>query len=88
MSSPFNITAGVVAEEKQCIVNDQMRPFTVFYIFIFIISLPGNLLSVWAFICSPRTKVGPLRGQDVRVRRDQVKLIIIIRRSNLIQSSY
>lgn len=43
---------------KQCIVNDQMGPFTVLYILIFIISLPGNLLSVWAFIRSPRATVG------------------------------
>ncbi|XP_051255664.1 G-protein coupled receptor 171 isoform X2 [Dicentrarchus labrax] len=39
-----------------CIVNDQMGPFTVLYILIFIIGLPGNLLSVWVFIRSPRAK--------------------------------
>ncbi|XP_062275432.1 G-protein coupled receptor 171 [Scomber scombrus] len=33
-----------------------MTPFTVLYILIFIVSLPGNLLSVWAFIRSPRAK--------------------------------
>lgn len=78
MSAPSNFSEGVVAQEKQCIINDQMGPFTVFYIFIFVISLPGNLLSVWAFICSPRAKVGLLRWEDVRVRRDEVKLIIIV----------
>ncbi|XP_070761347.1 G-protein coupled receptor 171 [Enoplosus armatus] len=51
-----NSSAGGFEEEKQCIINDQMGPFTVLYILIFIISLPGNLLSVWAFIHSPRAK--------------------------------
>lgn len=45
------------AEERKCIVNDQMGPFTVLYILIFIVGLPGNLLSVWVFIRSPRAKV-------------------------------
>lgn len=48
------------AEAARCIVNDQMRPFTILYILIFIIGLPGSLLSVWTFIRSPRAKVGPL----------------------------
>ncbi|XP_042269444.1 probable G-protein coupled receptor 171 isoform X1 [Thunnus maccoyii] len=51
-----NSSAAGAEEGKQCIVNDQMAPFTVLYILIFIISLPGNLLSVWAFIRSPRAK--------------------------------
>lgn len=63
--SPSNVSAAAV--EHQCIVNDQMVPFTVFYIFIFVISLPGNLLSAWAFICTPRAEVGQ-RGQGVSVR--------------------
>ncbi|TKS80570.1 G-protein coupled receptor 171 [Collichthys lucidus] len=48
-------SAGAAEMGKECIVNDQMAPFIVIYILIFIISLPGNLLSVWAFIRSPRT---------------------------------
>ncbi|XP_076591875.1 G-protein coupled receptor 171 isoform X2 [Chaetodon auriga] len=56
MMPPSNSSAGGAGGGKQCIVNDQMGPFTVLYIFIFIISLPGNLLSVWAFIRSPRAK--------------------------------
>ncbi|XP_070827120.1 G-protein coupled receptor 171 isoform X2 [Chaetodon trifascialis] len=56
MMPPSNSSAGGAEEGKQCIVNDQMGPFTVLYILIFIISLPGNLLSVWAFIRSPRAK--------------------------------
>lgn len=51
-------SAGAAEMGKECIVNDQMGPFIVIYILIFIISLPGNLLSVWAFIRSPRTNVG------------------------------
>ncbi|XP_026234527.1 probable G-protein coupled receptor 171 isoform X2 [Anabas testudineus] len=51
-----NLSAGVDAPEKQCIINDQMGPFTAFYIFIFIFGLPGNLLSVWVFISNPRAK--------------------------------
>ncbi|KAI4785425.1 hypothetical protein KUCAC02_037768 [Chaenocephalus aceratus] len=42
---------------EQCIVNDQMGPFTVLYTLVFIISVPGNLLSVWIFIRSRRVKV-------------------------------
>ncbi|XP_030299726.1 probable G-protein coupled receptor 171 [Sparus aurata] len=45
------------AEAARCIVNDQMRPFTILYILIFIIGLPGSLLSVWTFIRSPRAKL-------------------------------
>ncbi|KAJ4936018.1 hypothetical protein JOQ06_017542 [Pogonophryne albipinna] len=41
---------------EQCIVNDQMGPFTVLYTLVFIISVPGNLLSVWIFIRSRRVK--------------------------------
>ncbi|XP_029283636.1 probable G-protein coupled receptor 171 isoform X3 [Cottoperca gobio] len=51
-----NSSAGGAEEERQCIVNDQMGPFPVLYTIIFIISLPGNLLSVWTFIRSPRAK--------------------------------
>ncbi|KAM7412497.1 hypothetical protein PAMA_020059 [Pampus argenteus] len=53
---PSNSSTAGAEEGNQCIVNDQMGPFTVLYILIFIISLPGNLLSVWAFIHSPRAK--------------------------------
>lgn len=35
---------------EACIVNNQMGPFTVLYILILIVGLPGNLLSLWAFI--------------------------------------
>ncbi|XP_044059235.1 probable G-protein coupled receptor 171 isoform X2 [Siniperca chuatsi] len=56
MPPSSNSSAGGFEVGKQCIVNDQMGPFTVLYILIFIISLPGNLLSVWAFIRSPRAK--------------------------------
>ncbi|KAF3848198.1 hypothetical protein F7725_021226 [Dissostichus mawsoni] len=41
---------------EQCIVNDQMGPFTVLYTLVFIIRVPGNLLSVWIFIRSRRVK--------------------------------
>ncbi|KAM9318852.1 G-protein coupled receptor 171 [Pholidichthys leucotaenia] len=51
-----NFTQAGADEEQQCIVNDQMVPFTVFDILIFIIGLPGNLLSAWVFIRCPRTK--------------------------------
>ncbi|XP_038550084.1 probable G-protein coupled receptor 171 [Micropterus salmoides] len=54
MPPSSNFSGGGSGEEKQCIVNDQMGPFVVLYILIFVISLPGNLLSVWAFIRSPR----------------------------------
>ncbi|KAG7233783.1 hypothetical protein INR49_006588 [Caranx melampygus] len=56
MPPSSNISAGGAEMGRQCIVNDQMGPFTVLYILILIISLPGNLLSVWAFIRSPRAK--------------------------------
>ncbi|XP_026155203.1 probable G-protein coupled receptor 171 isoform X2 [Mastacembelus armatus] len=57
MMPPYStFSAGDTEQQKQCIVNDQMGPFTVLYILIFIISLPGNLLSVWAFIRSPRAQ--------------------------------
>ncbi|XP_075997977.1 G-protein coupled receptor 171 isoform X2 [Genypterus blacodes] len=55
-SPPSNFSADSAKEQQQCIVNDQMGPFTVLYILIFISSLPGNMLSVWAFIRSPRAK--------------------------------
>ncbi|XP_068562092.1 G-protein coupled receptor 171 [Cebidichthys violaceus] len=50
----LNSSAGGAEEGGQCIVNDQMGPFTVLYILVFIIGMPGNLLSVWIFIHSPR----------------------------------
>ncbi|XP_049431764.1 G-protein coupled receptor 171 isoform X1 [Epinephelus fuscoguttatus] len=56
MPSSSNSSSVGAEEGKQCILNDQMGPFTVLYILIFIISLPGILLSVWTFICSPRAK--------------------------------
>ncbi|XP_039987307.1 probable G-protein coupled receptor 171 [Xiphias gladius] len=56
MPPSSNLSFGGAEQGKQCIVNDQMGPFTVLYILIFIISLPGSLLSGWAFICSPRTE--------------------------------
>ncbi|XP_028275608.1 probable G-protein coupled receptor 171 [Parambassis ranga] len=57
MSAASNLSDGAAAAEKeQCIVNDQMKPFTVLYILIFIISVPGILLSVWAFIRSHRAQ--------------------------------
>ncbi|MED6239389.1 hypothetical protein ATANTOWER_005871 [Ataeniobius toweri] len=51
-----NHTSGGTSEEKQCIVNNQMGPFTVLYILILTVGLPGNLLSVWGFIRSSRTQ--------------------------------
>nr|XP_046246063.1 probable G-protein coupled receptor 171 isoform X2 [Scatophagus argus] len=56
MPPPSNSSSGGAEEGDQCVVNDQMGPFTVLYILIFVIGLPGNLLSVWAFIHSSRTK--------------------------------
>uniref|UniRef100_A0A3B4X182 G protein-coupled receptor 171 n=1 Tax=Seriola lalandi dorsalis TaxID=1841481 RepID=A0A3B4X182_SERLL len=55
MPPSSNFSAGGAEQGMECIVNDQMGPFTVLYILIFIVSLPGNLLSVWAFIHSPRS---------------------------------
>lgn len=50
--SPSNGSAG-----EQCIVNDQMGPFIVLYILVLILGLPGNLISIWAFIrCSKPQK--------------------------------
>ncbi|XP_072247852.1 G-protein coupled receptor 171 [Leuresthes tenuis] len=46
-----NVSAGGPSEGNRCIVNDQMAPFAVLYILILIVGLPGNLLSMWAFIC-------------------------------------
>lgn len=85
MPPSSNSSAGGAEDRKQCIVNDQMEPFIVLYILVFIISLPGNLLSVWAFIRSPRAKVGLLltetgcwvKSDGVRrhhMRLDTVKL--------------
>ncbi|KAK5868197.1 hypothetical protein PBY51_009233 [Eleginops maclovinus] len=51
-----NSTDGGALNGGRCIVNDQMGPFTVLYTFVFIISVPGNLLSVWTFIRSRRAK--------------------------------
>ncbi|XP_078140299.1 G-protein coupled receptor 171 isoform X2 [Centroberyx gerrardi] len=57
MTPPSSNSSGAGgAEEERCIVNDQMGAFIVLYILIFIISLPGNLLSLWAFIHSHRAK--------------------------------
>lgn len=57
MSSSSNLSSGGVLDEKPCIVNNHMGPFIVLYILILIVGLPGNLLSVWAFIQSCRTRV-------------------------------
>ena len=67
MTSPSSNFSSVEAE--RCIVNNQMEPFTVLYILIFIIGLPGSLLSVWTFIRSPRVKVGPLPTEAGHYRR-------------------
>lgn len=80
MTPATNLSTGGAPEEKPCIVNDQMGPFTVVYILIFIISLPGNLVSVWAFIRSPRAKVGGTTRDDRRmscgeVSHDSVKVL-------------
>lgn len=56
MTPSTNLSSSGAGEEKLCIVNDHMGPFTVLYILIFIISLPGNLVSAWAFIHSPKAK--------------------------------
>ncbi|XP_059187732.1 G-protein coupled receptor 171 [Centropristis striata] len=56
MPPSSNFSTGGAAEGKQCIVNDQMGAFTVFYVLVFIVGLPGNLLSVWIFIRSPRAQ--------------------------------
>ncbi|XP_030007174.1 probable G-protein coupled receptor 171 [Sphaeramia orbicularis] len=57
MTPGSNFSAeGAENEGKRCVVNDQMEPFIVIYILIFIISLCGSLMSVWTFIHSPRDK--------------------------------
>lgn len=56
LPSSNSTAAGGAAGGNKCIVNDQMGPFTVLYILIFIVGLPGNLLSAWVFIRSPRAK--------------------------------
>ncbi|KAM4627506.1 G-protein coupled receptor 171 [Polymixia lowei] len=52
MAPPSNSSGG----GAECVVNDQMGPFTVLYIFVFLTSLAGNLLSLWAFLHSRSTK--------------------------------
>ncbi|XP_031162569.1 probable G-protein coupled receptor 171 isoform X2 [Sander lucioperca] len=56
MLSSSNGSGGGAEETKQCIVNDQMGPFIVFYVLVFVIGLPGNLLSLWTFLRSPRAE--------------------------------
>ncbi|XP_029028203.1 G-protein coupled receptor 171 isoform X2 [Betta splendens] len=56
MPPSSNFSSGAGEQEERCIVNDQMGPFSVLYILLFIASFPGNLLSVWAFVCSARTQ--------------------------------
>lgn len=56
--SSSNLSSGGGVEEEQCIVNKQMGPFIMLYILILMVGLPGNLLSLWAFIQSRRTGVG------------------------------
>ncbi|XP_042342030.1 probable G-protein coupled receptor 171 isoform X2 [Plectropomus leopardus] len=56
MPNASNSSAAGAAEGTQCVVNDQMGPFTVLYILLLIISVPGNLLSVWVFIRCPRAR--------------------------------
>ncbi|XP_067102402.1 G-protein coupled receptor 171 [Osmerus mordax] len=51
MSSPPNTTSYLTADPKRCVVNDQMEPFIVLYILIFLVSLAGNAMSLWAFTC-------------------------------------
>ncbi|XP_061576455.1 G-protein coupled receptor 171 isoform X2 [Cololabis saira] len=51
-----NSSAGAAAEEQRCILSDQMGPFTVLYILVLLVGLPGNLLSAWAFIRGPRSQ--------------------------------
>lgn len=53
MPSSSNASAAGVEGAELCIINDQMGPFIVLYILIFITGLPGSLLSLWAFISSP-----------------------------------
>ncbi|XP_029373971.1 probable G-protein coupled receptor 171 isoform X3 [Echeneis naucrates] len=52
-----NNSNGGAGGGQKCIVNNRMGPFTVLYTLIFIISLIGNLLSVWAFILSSRALI-------------------------------
>uniref|UniRef100_A0A3P8U291 G protein-coupled receptor 171 n=1 Tax=Amphiprion percula TaxID=161767 RepID=A0A3P8U291_AMPPE len=56
MPSSSNASAAGAEGAEQCIINDQMGPFIVLYILVFITGLPGNLLSLWAFISSPTEK--------------------------------
>ncbi|KAM4566543.1 G-protein coupled receptor 171 [Odontesthes bonariensis] len=51
-----NMSAGGATGGNRCIVNDQMGPFAVLYVLILIVGLPGNLLSIWAFVCRRRAK--------------------------------
>ena len=61
MMFPSSNTSGAAAAAtEKCIVNDQMGPFIVLYVLVFVIGLPGNLLSLWTFIRSPRAEVGLL----------------------------
>ncbi|XP_010865554.1 probable G-protein coupled receptor 171 [Esox lucius] len=45
MALPTNTTNDVL----QCIINDQMAPFSVLYILVFFISMASNLVALWAF---------------------------------------
>ncbi|XP_034721601.1 probable G-protein coupled receptor 171, partial [Etheostoma cragini] len=59
MSSSSNASSG--EDSERCVVNDQMVPFIVLYILVFIVGLPGNLLSLWTFIRSPGTELQSTR---------------------------
>ncbi|XP_008301441.1 probable G-protein coupled receptor 171 [Stegastes partitus] len=56
MPASSNVSAAGAEGAEQCIINDQMGPFIVLYILIFIAGLPGSLMSLWAFTCSPTDK--------------------------------
>lgn len=56
MTPAPNSIGDIISGKKPCIVNDQMEPFTILYILIFLISLTGNMMALWVFTCSHGAK--------------------------------
>ncbi|XP_029963633.1 probable G-protein coupled receptor 171 [Salarias fasciatus] len=57
MTPPGNTSSSGGAAEPQCVVNDKMVAFTVCYVLLFMVAVPGNLLSAWAFVRCRRTQL-------------------------------
>ncbi|KAM9442951.1 G-protein coupled receptor 171 isoform 1-T2 [Salvelinus alpinus] len=53
MTLPTNSTDDTI---PQCVVNDQMEPFSVLYTLVFLISMAANLVALWVFVHSYNAK--------------------------------